>query len=770
MKYTIITLLIIFNIGSIVAGGYSLSGTVYQSSGEPAEYVSVRIDSLGIQAYSDESGKFTLGPVREGKYHIEFSRIDCRKIDTLININAGSNELIIRLPSKQVQTCNVVVTGTRTEKSLENHPIPMALVSGEELASSASLRLNDILSEETGLTIVDDHGKGLQIQGLDADYALILVNGNPLIGREGGVIDIERLALGNVKRIEIVKGPASSLYGSSALAGVINIITDKPLESFSSGASARYASNKTIDLNANTVYRTDNNKWYIGVYGNRLSSEGYDAGDNQYGKIIPEYIDYTANADITYHFTHDTRADFNIRYNSEVSNNFYQVKETDSYFLVDDEARLNDLSFALKAKHRYNSRINIEAKYYGALYSTEIEDRFRESGEVYDQYTFDQALHRFELQSNYNPHEDHMLTAGGGLDIESVEAGRIAENSRTANLFYAFLQDDWYLADNINIIASTRYDSHSDYSSKFSPAFAASWNPIEELTFRVSVGSGFKAPSFQQLYLDWSNAVAGYNVFGVSNFENAFRKLQDEGQILEVYTGLDNPGTLKPESSVSYNFGLSFRPMDFISINANAFMHKLTDMIATQPVALKTNGQQVFTYFNLNSVTSRGIEANMNIDILDNLALKLGYQYLDTYDDEVLEQIRKEEIYKLGSTGIFRPVQEVEYGGLFNRSKHSGSVKLKYSIPDWGFSASLRTTYRSRYGLGDKNGNLILDDDSEYVPGYTITNLTLTQNINDNFKIQAGSDNLTDEYSAHFLSVTPGRTFFINIIFNYSKQ
>src|SRR3546814_3425835 len=107
------------------------------------------------------------------------------------------------------------------------------------------VRLDDDLVEQTGLTLVSDHSTGFQMQGFDPDYTRILLDGQPLIGRTTGTLELSRVAVGNIERIEIVKGPSSSLYGSEALAGVINIITRDPEIGARGTLSARYGSNQT---------------------------------------------------------------------------------------------------------------------------------------------------------------------------------------------------------------------------------------------------------------------------------------------------------------------------------------------------------------------------------------------------------------------------------------------------------------------------------------------------------------------------------------------
>jgi len=135
-----------------------------------------------------------------------------------------------------VELRGVVVTATRTPRSLENVPASVRLITRAHAAEQGSLRISDMLEEFAELRVIrNQFGAGLQLRGLDPAYTLILVDGQPVTGRTGGTIDLDRLPTSFVERIEVVRGPSSSLYGSEALAGVINVITRRA----SGGASAQ---------------------------------------------------------------------------------------------------------------------------------------------------------------------------------------------------------------------------------------------------------------------------------------------------------------------------------------------------------------------------------------------------------------------------------------------------------------------------------------------------------------------------------------------------
>jgi len=125
----------------------------------------------------------------------------------------------------------VIVTATRTENKVSNIPLPVEVISAKNIQRSGSQKLLDILQMQTGLVVANNplgtslqgypnpFGEGIQMQGLDPAYTLILVDGEPLVGRNAGILNLGRIAIGNIKQIEIIKGPATCLYGSDALAG-----------------------------------------------------------------------------------------------------------------------------------------------------------------------------------------------------------------------------------------------------------------------------------------------------------------------------------------------------------------------------------------------------------------------------------------------------------------------------------------------------------------------------------------------------------------------
>ncbi len=127
----------------------------------------------------------------------------------------------------EYEAAPVVVTATRAERARADVPVPTTVLTEKTIRAQAPLRLTDLLADQPGLGLYEGPtgGVGLQLQGFSPDYTLILLDGEPVIGRQAGTLDLNRLAVAGLERIEIVRGPTSSRYGSEALAGVVNLIT-----------------------------------------------------------------------------------------------------------------------------------------------------------------------------------------------------------------------------------------------------------------------------------------------------------------------------------------------------------------------------------------------------------------------------------------------------------------------------------------------------------------------------------------------------------------
>lgn len=631
----------------------------------------------------------------------------------------------------------VIVTATRTVRQLSSLPLPVTLISKKQLQQTGVTRLNEILNEQTGIIMTPDAtiggGEGVQIQGIASDYILVLIDGAPVVGRSSGNLDLSRFAIGNIKQIEVVKGPSSSLFGSEALGGVINIITEKPTsENISGQVSHRAATFNNQNTNLNLNQRTK--KIGYSIFADRLSTDGYDLAPTQDGQTVNPFFNYTFNG----------RLFFDIAKNIDVfASGRYFYQEFDIQPSTSEE---KDANAQLRVNHNASKKTNLQYEFYYTNYITDEQVVDPIDNELLIANDFDQKLFRPEIRFNHSFSLNNTLTIGGGYNFETLDRSLFAETV-TFNSQYIFIQYDFKPIEKLNIITGARFDNHSEYNSQLSPKISAKYDITPSFSIKGSVGSGFKAPDFRQLYLDFTNAAGGgYSVFGKEVEAAGIQRLQDNDEIATLQVDPSQLGErLDAESSVGYNFGVAYKEGK-ISSELNFFRNDFKNLIDTRILAAKTNGQNVFGYVNRESVYTQGLELDLKYKLFKTLNLSAGYQLLFAFDKDKEGALDNGEVFARDPETLETiRLSKSDYFGLENRSRHTINFKAFYDIPKWNANANLRVTYRSRFGLTDRNGNDLLDDfDNSFVGGYALVNLTFGKTFLEHYSLQLGANNLLD--------------------------
>ncbi|MEZ5024140.1 MAG: TonB-dependent receptor plug domain-containing protein [Chitinophagales bacterium] len=273
------------------ANEVTLSGKVYGENNICLAFAKVFAINDSFLTTTNSKGEFKF-QAATGKHKIIISYIGYLS-DTLSLDLREDTSLSFHLKPSSITLKDVVITSSRSSRTTKSVSVPISTINQEDISSAGVIRLNEILEEQTGLQIVDNHGTGLQMQGLSSDYIEILIDGEPIIGRNAGTLDLRRITVNNIDKIEIVKGPVSSLYGSDALAGVVNIITKEPSAGWSSEVGYKFRSYNTHDLNLSGGYK--NNKASITSSFNRLSSAGYDLQPENIALTSPQFKSYSAS-------------------------------------------------------------------------------------------------------------------------------------------------------------------------------------------------------------------------------------------------------------------------------------------------------------------------------------------------------------------------------------------------------------------------------------------------------------------------------------------
>jgi outer membrane receptor for ferrienterochelin and colicins len=675
----------------------------------------------------------------------------------------------------------VIVTATRTQKSIGDIPVPIQIITKKFIQQTGSQKLIDILQQQTGLVLADNplgqslqgypnpFGSGIQLQGLDPAYTLILLDGEPLTGRNAGILNLGRVAVGNIQQIEIVKGPATSLYGSDALAGVINIITEKPKAS-TAGVQLHHSTNNTWGFTVNSTIKK--NKTALQLFANRYSSSGYDLDETIYGKTADPFNNYSFAAKLFYDINKATQLQTSVRVFTQTQFNNYLVYTGTQPEAVEGTSKETDWSINNQLLSTVSKKIKIAVRLYATGYQNNAQVFLQNNKEAFDKSFLHQFLLKPELQIEAGEKPNQKLIAGAGYNYETIDANRYP-TKRNFNALYFFTQKEWLFFNRLNITAGARVDKHTLYKIQVNPKLAAAYKFFNKLTVNASIGTGFKAPDFRQQFLNFTNSLVGYTLLGANELANGLQQLQQQGQIdpLINITPYLNNRSLLPEKSVGLNFGVRFNHHNKTQITANVFRNDIINLIDRYNLPFtKINNQSIFSYQNINKVFTQGFDVNISQQLSKQFIVSGGYQYLQAKDKDVVQKIKDQQVVKRDPvTFVSTYVSQKEYGGLFNRSKHAANAQIAYSNKKNNFSTSVRAIYRGRFGFSDVNGNAILDDSREYVKGYTLLNASISKKFKQRFEIQTGSDNILNHQDKDKMPNLFGRTYFINCNINLQK-
>jgi len=235
----------------------ALEGGVFDVSGAPLPDATVFVKNLEtgleVSRQVDSQGEFSLD-IRAGHYRVSAAVNDFQTASETVDLTSGASGPLVLKLAPAILTQSIIVTGSREEELREDSVTKVDLIARSQLLDSGYERVSDVLSEETGIVTRTDRSPGsragTQIQGVDSRQSLILIDGFPIVGARGvksGILNMNRQSTNRLDRVEIVKGASSALYGSDAIAGVINMITREPRQKFDANLSSSIGSRGAAD-------------------------------------------------------------------------------------------------------------------------------------------------------------------------------------------------------------------------------------------------------------------------------------------------------------------------------------------------------------------------------------------------------------------------------------------------------------------------------------------------------------------------------------------
>jgi outer membrane receptor for ferrienterochelin and colicins len=488
---------------------------------------------------------------------------------------------------------DIVVTGTRSKRLIKDSPVATEVIHADEIMNLGAKNVGEVLEERAGIIITQDGARGgilsAQLQGLNDEHTLILVDGVPVIGRIAGQLDLSRLSVQNIERIEIVKGAASSLYGSEAVGGVVHIITKDPEESFKYFANGSMGSFES--RNARVDLSLSRHKTSALLTGEARRADGYD--------LDPSTANTTADAFKNYSLFSKLKYSSSEIYSMQLSGEYFNQRQTG----FDGGNRITDTqTWYINASNDWVMKNSSNFKF--RLYHTSFTKAINRAGILVENI---ETLSRSEFIYN-RVISNHIMTMGAEGSYNWLQSNRVETGEKSVKNVSFYAQDE-ILFKIIEFNLGLRGDYHSEFQWHVSPKIGFLLKPTENFRVRGSYGNGFRAPNFIELYLD----------------------LDHSGLSSQPYVAYGNP-SLQPETSRSLNFGLEYHFSANTIIKANMFYNHVDNMINSRFLYQNTDGIQYYTYENITEGKTQGFEFDSMIRFWTHYRLTLGYAFTETSD------------------------------------------------------------------------------------------------------------------------------------------
>lgn len=685
MKNLILLFFVCLLSGYSVSAQTTIKGKV-TSDGVPLQYANVLIAKTQLGASTDANGLFTIENVSDGTYEIQVSFTGFRSQKKTITIH-NATPAMVHFDLKENQSLDeVVVTGTLKAVNRLESPVPVEVYKPTFFKKNPTSNIFEALQNVNGvrpqLNCNVCNTGDIHINGLEGPYTLVLIDGMPIVSGLSTVYGLSGIPNSLLERVEVVKGPASSLYGSEAVGGLINIITKSPKNAPVFSADAFGTS--WGELNTDLGFKSN-----IGKSVSFLTGVNYFNYSNPIDKNNDNFTDVTLQDRVSVF----QKWNFNRK-----SNKLFSI--AGRYFYED----------------RWGGEMQWEKKYRGGdeVYGESIYTKRWELIGAYELPVSEKML----LSFSYTNHDQNSVYGNSPfMAIQRIGFGQLTWDKKIKNhdlLFgtavryqlyndntpatvtadetwipSVFVQDEISFAQKHSILLGARYDYNSNHGSIFTPRFAYKWKVDDTNIIRLNAGTGFRI---------------------VNLFTEEHAALTGSRDVIVV-------GDLKPERSYNVNLNylkkFYFGDGNFIGLETSAWYTYFTNSIIPD---YDTNPNQII-YKNLDGhAITKGISTNIDMVFNNGLKVILGATYMDVNKTE---------------NGVTTRQMLTE--------RFSGTWAISYKIPklylDIDYTGNLYGPMRLPL-LGP------LDPRKEYSPVWSIQNIQLTYTRLKNFEIYGGVKNL----------------------------
>lgn len=640
----------------------------------------------------------------------------------------------------------VVVTGSGHHQRLKSTATPVRVLSSQEISEQGITTFDGALTRMMPQASMAPNAMGtfLRLNGLGNKYILILINGQKLSGDISNNVDLNRINMARVKRIEVLDGAASSLYGSDAIAGVINIITDQPTQNLISITSDTKVSGHGIMTEAVSL---DIYKNGFGSYTSfsHDQADSYQTNDEEYVKgsepqtqktIAPFFTGYRSNIigqKFTYAPTQHLALNAGLDYSYKITNR--PETRSDITGGTDYEMRYKGLRWNVGGIYKFTNRHSLQADFtvdrfrYGKEY--DVETKTYQIGDYVQSKK--QRMMEGELKAilGITTHSTTIFGADWRKDYLVATSGNIDQHVST---LAAYAQHEMKFLKDFTATFGLRYTHHETFNNHLTPKLSLMYAP-GSFRFRATYSAGFRAPGLDELYYHYYAVNRGKPQISFGN--------QD----------------LKPEDSHYFSLNAEYRT-HLIAISLTGYLNRINDMIVKQKIDVDDTAlamlQREFPemteaeasklvsyalYQNSDKGDVKGMQLNISANILPGLNISANYVY--TYAR-----------YKSGEA----------WQTLERSIRHAATIAVNYHH-SW-------RQYALNVNLNGRLQSKTYYPDYEDAPGFGIWNLNTTHSLHFLkgvlFKPSLGIDNIFDKVDRRidasdrkYALYTPGRMFVI---------
>ena len=579
----------------------------------------------------------------------------------------------------------IVVTATRTPQPVEKLPVSITVVNRSEIEDSEAKDVGEVLNTLPGVKIKSIGSMGStispSIRGSSAEQTLVLLDGRPLNLGGSGQYDLSLIPIGMVERVEVLRGPASALYGANALGGVINIVTRNiPQEPPFFTSYLQYGSFNTSLFSFSGGQKFDRFGYLLGGQYNYSDGNRKNSGDEEnhfFGKFT---LDLNKDSSLTLSSGFD-RQDLEAPGSTAWPSPLATQKTTGDW---------QDILYRFTGE---------KGEFTARLYFNHNELHFQDPAWFTDS-TIRNGQTGLEVQQNYSPNETHLLTLGGDYikdEVKSESTGGHAPEREAV-----FIQDQ-ITFKKATLVLGGRVDDHSVYGTEFSPRIAARYALSEATTFRSSLGKAYRAPTVNALYWfeEWW---PGAGAFGNKD--------------------------LKPEKGISYDLGVEHKFSKDLSVTITYFQNDVEDLISWVETIPGTR----WDVQNIGKTRLQGVETELKRTLTERLSFSVNYTYLKAENRDTGKKLPYRPENRVGSLlsyahpSGFKVQVEGEYNGVSYANVDNTEKVDKYFLLSLVVSKKLSP----KVELFAKGENL-LGEEYEITNGYPMPQATVTVGLKASF-------------------------------------